>query len=265
MIGVGDLFLDRFPVGDFRELVARFPDEELRSPTRSNIPLLALIKDGGEPLNRLLAAGGLQVSAELHLEYTVGPTRGRGKASHTDLMAFSDSKSLAVEAKWTEPRYDTVDEWLAKGSNRANREAVLQGWVDLLEPWSHRRLQRSQFGGCVYQLVHRAASACANGKTPELVYLNFDVSGSDASLHYCRADLKALWEVLGEPKNFRFSHVQMALTPTQEFNNLRNLPKGEPETANAIREALLGGRLFDFGAVEAHAIVQESASNGFIS
>jgi hypothetical protein len=48
----------------------------------------------------------------LHFEFTVEPLRGRGTPSYTDLMVQSESLCLAIEAKWTEPIYNSVSSWL---------------------------------------------------------------------------------------------------------------------------------------------------------
>jgi hypothetical protein len=62
----------------------------------------------------------------MSFEYQVPPNRGRGKASHSDLMIGWDRAAAAIEAKWTEPEYELVSEWLGAKPTR-NRKEVLSG------------------------------------------------------------------------------------------------------------------------------------------
>ena len=57
--------------------------------------------------------------------------RGRGKASFTDLMITASSAAVAIEAKFTEPRGETVHKWL-RDPPETNRTDVLEGWLDLI-------------------------------------------------------------------------------------------------------------------------------------
>lgn len=99
-------------------------------------------------------------NGSLHFEFTVDPARGRGKASHTDLMAQNSCAAVALEAKWTEPEYALVAEWLGSTATQ-NKRLVLQGWTEMVQPFANRQLSAEDFAGVAYQMVHRAASGCA--------------------------------------------------------------------------------------------------------
>jgi len=194
----------------------------------------------------------MDISSDLHLEFTVNPPKGRGIASHTDLMAISSSGTLAIEAKWTEPRYETVGEWIKSG----NRELVLRGWLDLLQPHSQRLLKPIDFSGTVYQMVHRAASACYGSEDPNLAYLHFipDPSGQGAISVQYESDLQYLYNLLGNPTKFGFYLIEVEIKPTTEYDRIKSLPKASSETAYTIRAALENGPLFEFKDFNLHAI-----------
>ncbi|MEW5736352.1 MAG: hypothetical protein AB1921_16015 [Thermodesulfobacteriota bacterium] len=183
----------------------------------------------------------------LYLEYQVPPPEGDGVASHTDLMVLSDQDSLAVEAKWTEPRYETVKAWRDKGKDSENRRKVLKGWLGLLQRQAGRELHMEDFSNAIYQMVHRAASACAAGARPRLAYLVFklppdhpDHPERTASIQQIKDDLKHLWELLGSPKSFPFYLVEQPLSFAPAFESLSKLPKADERTAEQVKAALAG-------------------------
>lgn len=124
---------------DTNALINRYETGEFQSPFRSTIPLLALIKDSGSALESLLDTLGVSLSPKFVFEHQVETRGGRGKPSHTDLMITSSDRAWPVEAKWTEPRYPTVAEWIAESERastpeearrkRKNRAAVANGWL----------------------------------------------------------------------------------------------------------------------------------------
>ncbi len=223
--------------------------DEFESPCRSTVPLLSWLKHEQPAVSSLLRDMGMPTGYNLHLEYKVKPPKGSGQASHTDLMVISGESALSIEAKWTEPQYDTVDKWLTKGPDPRNRREVLAGWLSLLQEHAMRELRIEDFSGAVYQMVHRAASACATGKMPRLAYLIFKPSPDPktAPVPKLRDDLTHLWNLLGNPKGFPFYVVEVPLSPTDAFAAIKSLPKGHKETASQVKAALLGSdRLFNF-------------------
>jgi hypothetical protein len=164
-------------------------------------------------------------------------------------MVRQQGRTLAVEAKWTEPRYDTVSEWLKKGSYLQNRKDVLTGWLDLLQKHALHELLIEDFYGAVYQMVHRAASACQAGSNPKLVYLVFKPSPDSrtANIQTICDDLTHLWSLLGSPSTFPFYLVEIPLLPMTTFDAIASLPKGKAETARPVRAALSSNNpLFSF-------------------
>jgi len=242
------LHYDKGVVDDLSAALLQYSETEFMSPTRSTVPLLSLIKDGNKLLSEILSDIGLNSMGDLHLEYTVSPPIGRGKASNTDLMVRQQGEALAIEAKWTEPRYETVFQWRRKGKSPKNRERVLKGWLDLIQPHAQRNLDLNDFSDAVYQTVHRAASACFNSLRPLLAYMHFipDPSGKGATSKQYQSDLEHLRNLMGNPKRFSFYLIDVEIKPTSTFEQIKNLPKTSLETAQLVRTALTDTTLFEF-------------------
>ncbi len=248
------LFFDNQPVAQLNDALCRYRPEEFESPTRSTVPLISSLSDGNV-WNTI--SGQLAVeycSVEAHLEYKVKPPLGHGTASHTDVMLIDGSRAIAIEAKWTEPRYGEVGDWVnqvREGVNHdkdaQNRRDVMNGWLSLLQLHANKKLCLEDFSSAVYQMVHRAASACHPGRLPTLVYLQFcplpDGCGLESRV---MDDLRYLHSLLGTPAGFPFWLVKVEAKPNTAFERIRKLPKGSPNTADAVRAALLGELLFDF-------------------
>ena len=186
--------------------------------------------------------------------------------SHTDLMVRSGSRCLAIEAKWTEPIYPSVSEWLqgkTKGSSldegiedafldeesreTTNRDDVLAGWLGLLRPHANRDLIPKEFAACVYQMLHRAASACHRTKLSQLAYVKFAPSPDKRAgrPHEYKGGLESLHSLLGSPVDFPFFLIEIQIAPTKAFHSIKKLPKGHA-TGVSVRNALRDYRLFEF-------------------
>lgn len=251
-------FFDRQALASLDEAVSLYRPEEFQCPTRSTIPLLSLLKHDNSLWNSLLQQVG-STGVEVHLEFTVEPPQGSGKASHTDVMLIDGDHSIAIEAKWTEPRYDEVRVWLkkseaAESSFRAlkadhskNRRDVLNGWLSLIQDRVSEKLNCDDFSSAIYQMVHRAASACSAGTRSTLVYLQFcplpDGCPVESRL---MVDLRRLHALLGSPPDFPFWLAKVTAKPTPMFDQIKGLPKGNQQTAEVVRAALHGEPLFTF-------------------
>lgn len=236
-------------IHDIDEALAHYGDDEFKSPTRSTVPLLSLLKHGGEVWKAIVSSLiSSNEKLEAHLEHQVKSPRGSGTPSHTDLMLLGTHEAVAIEAKWTEPRYPDVRTW----RNSANRESVLDGWFSLVQPVSSQVLLADDFQNAVYQMVHRAASACSFGRRPTLVYLQFTpLPNGQATVSTIKQDLTDLHSKLGSPKTFKFSFIEIEIEPTSEFDGIKDLPKGLASTAVSVMAALKGGQLFRFKRFEA--------------
>jgi len=240
------MFFDRKPLASLDEALNYYKPKEFESPTRSTVPLVSLLKYAGEFWSHVAGelAGGY---CEAHLEYQVKPPSGRGTSSHTDLMVVGGSHSIAIEAKWTEPPYDKVGDWMNQGSGPPNRREVMSGWLSLLQRHTAKRLYVDAFSNAIYQMVHRAASACAIGH-PALAYIQFSPlpDGKQTDLQRLKADLTNLHGLLGAPAGFPFLLIEVEAKATSAFEHIEGLPKGSANTAEEVKIALRNGPLFDF-------------------
>jgi hypothetical protein len=258
-----NLFCKGQQLSSIDEALGSYPQDEFASPTRSTVALLSLLKYGESLWNRITESlGTADDSCEVHLEYQVKSPRGRGKPSHTDIMLIQRNRMVAVECKWTEPTYEKVSRWLTKGEKPENKREVMRGWLSLLQSHAHKQLQLDQFGEAVYQTVHRAASACAAGRKPTLAYIQFyPLPNGPVVCSTLREDLDHLYTLLGAPEQFPFWLVEVTLRPTEGFEHIRNLTKGLPATADAVRRALCDGPLFEFEGFRRHRIAGQRGAS----
>jgi hypothetical protein len=181
----------RHDVASFDELLDRYPLNQFNSPRRATVPLLAYWKEPGRCLD-FLQKLAIQPPADpdslaLAFEYEVDVQAGKGGPSITDLMLVGPKQVVAVEAKYTEPDYETVRDWLKK-SNRDNRREVLQGWLSLINRTTDSQLNHRDVMDLPYQTVHRAASACfalagEPGVSRHMIYQLFtDTDQSDSKI-----------------------------------------------------------------------------------
>lgn len=223
------------------EAVPRYGDGEFKSKTRSTVPMLDLLIHSREVFDAIIREIGFPATHDMSLEYTAGPFGGRGKASYTDVMLTSRDESLAIEAKWTESMYETVQKWLGAGSE--NKRKVRDGWIARLG-----QTDSTPFDSVIYQMLHRAASAAHAGTKPQLAYFLFKSSDPrSATADAITAELEQLWKLLGD-KKFPFDVVEIGLQPLPLFEALPNAK--DDDTDDAVRAALQGSApLFTFGPV----------------
>jgi hypothetical protein len=256
------LFFDRKQVDGIESLLTMFVRGAFASPHRSTVPLVALVKDDWSVFREIAEACGCEPDLSVHFEYKVAAPGIGGNPSQTDAMVFSPISALALEAKWTEPRYETVSKRLKNrvaklvGADPNNAEkhnsaeqAIIKGWLDLLGLHSNTAVKFEDAGEAVYQMIHRAASACTTDRRPSLLYVHFDPTsaGDGETTAQYRADLKHLHELMGKPIGFPFYLADVPLRPTEAFRAIELLPKGLPDTDIKVRDAIRSTRLFEFG------------------
>jgi len=226
------------------EVINSYGVDTFKSPYRSTIPLLAWIKHDFTSFQAIFKKLGLSQNSDLIFEYSVSPPDCKSTPSQTDLMIIDEFSALAIEAKWTESRYPTVEEWYDYSVNRRN---VLNSWINLLDVYSENNLNISDLVDIPYQMIHRAASACAMNKSSILAYLLFDKS-------HCRVieeDLRNFWDIMGMPANFKFYMIVIDLKITDNYNKILLLPKNNPNTEFFVKSSLLGpSELFQYDDIE---------------
>lgn len=257
------IYFDKKPVANLDDVLSLYDSSEFESPTRSTVPLLSLLKDEtGIWKTVMRKLGVIDSGLELHLEFRVDSPQGMGKPSHTDVMVIQDANRVAIEAKWTEPPYDTVGEWRGRGLNPTNRRDVMDGWLSLLQPHACRILDIEEFETARCQMVHRAASAChpIGRTTPALAYIQFSplppgiAPGIKLKLEQLQTDFSRLRQLLGTTEGFPFFLVEVTATPTEAFEEISKLAKGSRETAKAVCTAMRGAPLFEFKNPHFHPV-----------
>lgn len=235
---------------DFAGLIARTKRREF-TLTRSTVPLLAYWRQPVPRLEDLLqrVVGVAPVEpSKLVAEKSVRTGIHRSAPSQSDLFYEDERVALAIEGKWTEPRYPTVEQWLQKGKNRRHREQVLEKWCAMIRPYTvGGRLDADVVGPLVYQMLHRTASACESGKQNAGVLLqSFRMVGArHTPLH---DDVASLVRVLQPTERLRIALQVIDVTATPAYEALRDAaPRmNAAELAEALRALLINGEPFTF-------------------
>ena len=236
-------------------LLDRYPPSEFDSPTRSTIPLLAFWRSPERPIEELAGALALPVPRRVRLdfEHLVSPPRGRGRASHTDLMALSAEHAIAIEAKWTEPRYPIVRDWLGKS---ANRREVLGGWCDLLRRRAGGPVHEKELDELPYQMVHRAASACHPEDVSRacMVYMVFEPTAEKRTEYL--EDLGRLRDILGTGSSLSIACVECSIEQSRALVELRRRwDLGERQLRAPVLEGLKGETLLRTRLQDVHRLM----------
>jgi hypothetical protein len=240
---------------DFEYLVKLLPPKAVACPLRSTLPLVDFWRTPESRLAQLSAAIGVALlpPIELCFEFPVPVQRGRGKSSFTDLMIISASAAVAIEAKLTEPRYQTADDGL-RDPPGPNRSEVLEGWLDLIRDATGTSLNVNDVRDLPYQLIHRTASVCSVLRPVRAVV--YQVFGEGPPDYYVNK-LSVLWRLLGRSAAISFHVLRCPLNflPTHEDLvkqwKQRNHPVGD-----AFRTALLTGTLFSFGEPASQSLLR---------
>lgn len=245
------------------DLLSCFKGKALQSPLRSTVPLLDMALHLPSQLLSIVAACGAELESELRFEYEVLSGSETARPSQTDLMVLGKTGAVAVEAKWTEPAYESVATRLkrrtkdrakdqsadSKALDRAHQEAEVGAWLARLQPLATEPLTTVSMADVVDQMIHRAASALASGLAPSLLYLHFEDTElrQGATADRYKADLGRLYGKLGRPRGFSFYVATQPIERTVLFRGIEGLSKTHSSTCAAVREALKAGPLFRYG------------------
>lgn len=242
-------------IESFVDAVQKYADKEFQSPFRSTVPMLSLLHHAPKHFASIVGEIGLKSIDKVILEYQVPPKLGRGQASHTDAMVIKNGQSLAIEAKWTEPIGQNVENWLSKGSNSGNRHDVLRGWLEMVGLQISTKAAVAKFNKQIYQMIHRAASARhtarQRGGPATMAYFLFRSENplrSTASTDAVENKLSELWDLIGRPHDLTFCIVEIGIHPTAVYTDALLLKKGLDSTADVVVEKLMGLKpIFKFG------------------
>jgi hypothetical protein len=247
--GAPAITFKRRPVLDYPSVVAAYSDHDLASPFRSTVPFLAYWLTPVQRLPAFLTALGIE-SQDLEaaaFEYTVPVQAGKGNDSHTDLMLLLHSQAIAIEAKYTEPPYETVEDWLGS-SPSSNRDSVLIGWLRLINRATGSDLEIADVRDCTYQLIHRTASVCETGKQAlAVVYQCFDPA--QEHLYQYNRQLSLLCGAINKPERISFFLYGVGLRKSSAYQTLQaKWEAGDRDLSSEVKQGLISQSLMSFDA-----------------
>jgi len=224
------------------------PDKEFTNLTRSTVPLASYWRDQSKALATLAIALDLPDLATAHIEFEAKtPSVGRAEASHTDVMVRSRSASVAIEAKWTEPEYQTVARWSATVQEP---RPVIAHWLKRLHPFANP----PGFDGVsdlIYQMLHRCASACdPEREIAAMVYQVFTDSEHRAEPY--EKSLKKFVETIRPTRRLRVRLIEVPMKKTPQYHIIerdlaqRRLRDQGFIASPVVRRAVARDELFDF-------------------
>lgn len=228
-------------VPDYETLLAHPFD--LASPFRSTAMLLAYWRHYEHRLPHFCGALGFNlappVEEHLRFEHQFSPPAGQGRASCTDLLIEVPGLAMAVEAKRTEPEYESVREWLREPPE-PNRQAVLNGWLRTINNATAANLNMECVMNVTYQLIHRTASACSrNAQSYAVAYHCFNPT--PPMLAEYQQQIATLATLLNNPARITFVLCNSSATLTPDYVQLQNdwNQQPHPDLNAAVRAVIL--------------------------
>ena len=228
-------------------VLVRLSDNEFKNLTRSTIPLVCYWKDDSQnKAAALLQSIGMEQFDKPTFEFAPEVAAiPNARPSETDLMITQSGMAVAIEAKWSEPRYETVNIWKRK---TARWSESLNHWFQIIQPFSDAPSPPDS-DTLVYQMIHRCASAChragPNG-IAAMVYQVF-VDGSHKRDFYA-GDLQEFCRLIKPKSNLRIALQAVPLSANSEYRLLSDSLPDNPECRpTIIRRAIKDRVLFDFG------------------
>lgn len=240
-------------VGSWSALVAAYPDSEFVKGTRSTLPLLDFWRDQPHALDAMRRMLNLDLeSTSLSFEHPTKPAAGRGKASQTDLMIDAKKEAVAVEAKFTEPPDKSVSKWLGDKPTE-NRSTVLDGWLGLINRRCGTSLAADDVAALSYQLIHRAASACAMERAR--VHVVYHLFGSLVTVERNITQLRALATLLNTTGALGLAVVHSQARVEPEYSQLLAGLRNNPKPGDTVRQRLLRKPVYDFSTTQVHRVL----------
>ena len=176
----------------YNNILDNMAHTEVHSCETSSIPLVDFWHPRNEKsISQLIDLLGLAIDLDKMqkcFEYPVFAEKNAkqiGRPSMTDLMLLDNQYRIAIEGKYTEKLYESIEKWKKNSKKNSNKHDVLTTWYDYIKRYSsYNQSDIHQIEHeVVYQFLHRTASACykcdENGLQPVLVYQLFYNEWSD--------------------------------------------------------------------------------------
>jgi hypothetical protein len=219
-------------------VIERFPKKEFFSPYRSTIPLIILIKDYFELFQQVV---GVQKIEKIIFEYETPVKKGRGLPSCSDALIVSKDKSIIIEAKRTEPKYEKVSAW---DDNTENRKSVLSGWLEYIYEFTNKEISLAEVQHLPYQMIHRIASACSlKDQFAEVIYLEFDLN--EEMKKYFIENLTECARLFNNKIQIKIKHLQINKKEKQKTYE-KKWDAGSRKMHNEIIPGIISNDLMSF-------------------
>lgn len=218
--------------------------KEFRSPFRSTIPLLVMIKNNQIPVE-LAKQYNCNEKPRLILEYETPVAKGKGLPSCTDLMIEYQDSCIAIESKRTEGRYESVSHWLDDSQNKKN---VLTGWLSIINSHIDSAVNFDDILHLPYQLIHRVASACSLWKTEtHILHLGFDLN--KVKEDYYTECLSEFARILKYKVNLHL-HLYSILKSGRQLSLELEWNKGKRDLSESIKGGLVKNNLMSLKIIK---------------
>ena len=244
---------EKTDVASIRDLPGFYSDHDLATPTRSTVPLLCYCMPDLRRIGGLVdQLRGRCNDFHLFFEFPTPSINTRAKSSFTDLgIVLVPRGGIAIEAKWTEPAYETIQKWIKAGKYPDSRKRVVDHWLGRMRDYIKRPLTVDDLplDTITYQMLHRTASACnlANGGGPaRVVYQVFETEGTEHPDY--EAAIRTFMDAVAPGPSLWFFVHKVVMKPTPQFTKLqkRCAAMSEASSAASIRKAIVEENLFTF-------------------
>lgn len=232
------LYYKNKTIKNISELLNCYSTSEFKSPYRSTIPLISLFMQNRNFINEI-DPNIEPTKCDFTFEFITKLNQGKGNSSFTDLMILDGKNSIAIEAKRTEPKYNTVEKWI--GENPENRKIVIESWLKLINKTITPKISTNDIKNLPYQMIHRLASACSQEKENiYLVYFGFDLKPK--MKEYYIQNLKVLSELL--QKKVTVKLICFEIEKKEKQKRLESLwSKGDRNFTNEIKKSIVENNL----------------------
>lgn len=239
----------------FSTVLYQYSDNDFYNLTRSTIPFLCYWKTYHKRLEKLSDMINVSLSEDITFcfEFPVESFESN-TPSFTDLMIISKNYAFGIEGKWTERKYENVEEWLQKG-NKSNRINVLKHWIRIIENYSNTGLGIDDFLPFTYQLVHRVASACTQSR--DNIFMIYQIfQNKETGYHGYYNELSEFSRLIKPDSRLRFATLNINIGLTDKYFEKSNFLEAidDSQKSHFIRKSILEDELFTFAGDNVNVI-----------
>lgn len=219
-------------------IINSYSNSEFKSPYRSTIPLIVLVKDNFELILEIL---DLKSIDNITFEHTTPVKHGRGHPSYSDLLVESGNNAIIIEAKRTEPQYQAVFKWF---DDSHNKRLVINGWLDYINNYCKTNITVADVMKIPYQMIHRIASACVLERSNiSVLYLGFNLS--TRMKNYYTEKLAIMADLTNNKIDLKLGEVSIHLKSTQlNYEKLWNT--GSRDLVKQVKDGISNNSLLSF-------------------